>query len=135
MVRASGRPMSAHSRNRAPDAGGADTTARSNPRSCEERPAPKRDLNRSWASDHAFCASRKRLSPALVSRSSFERRSDPVVSTAMRPSRSSGMMLRESVVRSITISSASALMVDVPFRFSFARIENWLVRKPVDAKH
>src|SRR6266436_10354165 len=40
-------------------------------------------------------------------------------------------ILRPSVVRSITMSSASALIVNGPFRLSLVRIEYWVVRRPL----
>jgi hypothetical protein len=49
--------------------------------------------------------------------------------------RSNGRMLRPSVVRSITISSASALMVSGPSRLSFAKIENCVVRRPIGIRN
>jgi hypothetical protein len=62
-----------------------------------------------------------------------ERRSDADGSILTNPSRSSGRMLSPSVVRSITMSSASALIVSGRSRLSFARIENWVVRRPLGA--
>ena len=46
-----------------------------------------------------------------------------------------GKMFRPSVVRSITRSAARALIVIGPRRFSFTRIENWVVRNPLGARH
>jgi len=42
-------------------------------------------------------------------------------------------MLRPSVVRSITVALASALIVSGPSRFELCRIEYWVVRNPAGA--
>ena len=134
MVRASGRPMSAHSRNRAPDAGGADTTGRSNPRSCEERPAPKRDSNRSWASDHAFCASRKRLARFGYS----ELLRAPIRSCRLNRNETFPLERHDVARERCTIHRhLVGKRVDGRRSLSFQLRQdwNWLVRKPVDAKH
>jgi hypothetical protein len=49
-------------------------------------------------------------------RATFARRSDGVASILTRPSRYSGRIFRPSVVRSITMSLASALIVSGPSR-------------------
>src|SRR5215472_8613620 len=97
------------------------------------RLAPNAFSNCRCACAHPFIPARKRASPASVTRSSLLRRSPLPCSTAIRPSRCSGRMLRPSVVRSITISAARALIVIGPKRLSLARIENWVVRGPLGA--
>ncbi len=71
----------------------------------------------------------------LVGREAARRLAPLGRGTVIRPSRSSGRMLRPSVVRSITMSWASALMVSGPCRRNFARIENWVDRRPVGARN
>jgi hypothetical protein len=44
-------------------------------------------------------------------------------------------MFRPSVVRSITMSLASALIVIGLIRFSLASIENWVARNPAGARN
>jgi hypothetical protein len=80
-------------------------------------------------------AVRSRSTPASVRRSSLLRRSDCPGATARRPSRCKGRMFRPSVVRSITISAASAWIVIGPSRRSLARIENWVVRRPAGKRN
>ena len=99
------------------------------------RSVPNAASNCFCASAHSFTAARKRASPASVSRSVLLRRSRRPFSTAMRPSRSSGRMFRQRVVRSMTRSAARALIVIGPSRLNFARIENCVVRSPFAARN
>src|SRR5258707_9740583 len=69
------------------------------------RSAPNTASNCFCAWAHSFAASRKRAAPASVSRNVLLRRSRRPLSTAIRPSRSSGRIFRPRVVRSMTISA------------------------------
>jgi hypothetical protein len=75
-----------------------------------------------------------RAAPARVRRSSLLRRSDAPARIAIRPSRWSGSMVRPRVVRSRTRSSARAWIVMGPWCDSLNRMENWVVRSPVEAR-
>src|SRR5262249_8809830 len=118
-----------------PGANSLAATARNSLRRSPARSAPNTVSNRACAWDQPLSAACRRFSPALVRCRSLARRSDAVGSMLIRPSRSSGKMLRPSVVRSITMSSASALIVNGPLRLSRARMENWVVRSPLGAKN
>src|SRR5258707_9035424 len=109
--------------------------ARSSSRRSAARSSPNAASNRACACDQPSRACCRRLSPALVRRSSLARRSDAADLILIRPSRCNGRILRPSVVRSITMSSASALIVNGPFRLSLVRIEYWVVRRPLGARN
>jgi hypothetical protein len=72
------------------------------------------------------------FSPAAVSRTCRVRASLPA-STTTRASRSSGLIARPVVVRSITIRAASALIDCGPSRDSLLKMEYWLALSPLGA--
>src|SRR5207248_2358227 len=82
-------------------------------RSALARLPPNAASNRACAAFQPAVAARRRAAPALVNFSSLLRRSTRAGAMAIKPSRSSGRMLRPSVVRSITNSAASAVTTDV----------------------
>ena len=95
---------------------------------------PKAVANSRCASFQPWYAACSRSRPASVNRSSLLRRSARPGLMLISPSRSSGRMFRPSVVRSITMFSANALIVITSCRLRRARMENWVVRRPADAR-
>src|SRR5262249_18792960 len=109
--------------------------ARSRARSPAVRRPPKAASNLVCAWAQRARAARSRAAPALVKRSILLRRSARPGTTSINPSRSSGRILRPSVVRSMTKALARALIVIGPASLSLIRIENWVVRSPLDARN
>ena len=109
--------------------------ARSMARKSAARLAPKRSSNRPCACAQASRPASRLFSPAFVRWSSLARPSLTDASILIRPSRSSGNTLRPSVVRSMTISLARALIVIGPSRLSFAKNENCVTCSPAGARN